>query len=157
MGLGTSDPALQSKLAEGLRCCLESSGSVGFGWDEPDGGSERFGSCVRARGNAGEYRSSAVFVWWEGNLHSLLFRRSNKQGWGCWAGVRVLEHLVPESAENLYSPACPSAMQGNTEHVEGMVRFTGRFLAVRCNGSVRFLAVRFLRFGSVPEPSCKSV
>ena len=31
-------------------------------------------------------------------------------------GVQVLEHLGPESAENLYSPA-PAAMQGNTEHV----------------------------------------
>ena len=45
-------------------------------------------------------------------------------------------------------------MQGNTEHVEGTVRFTGWFLAVRCNGSVRFMAVRFLAvrflwFGSV--------
>ena len=88
----------------------------------------------RARGNAREHRSCAVFVWWEGNLHSLLPRRSNKQGWGCWAaelgvlgrgrgGVQVLENL-------------------------GTVRFTGRFLAVRCN-----MAVRFLRFGSVPEPS----
>ena len=32
----------------------------------------------------------------------------------------------------------PPVMQGNTEHVEGTVRFTGRLLAVRCNGSVRF-------------------
>ena len=32
-------------------------------------------------------------------------------------GVQVLEHLGPESAENLYSPAPPAAMQGNTEHV----------------------------------------
>ena len=39
----------------------------------------------RARGNAGEYRAYAVFVWWEGNLLSLLLRGSNKQGWGCWA------------------------------------------------------------------------
>ena len=65
----------------------------------------------RARGNVGEYRSCAVFVWWEGNLLPLLLRRSNKQGWGCWAadagGVQVLEHLGSESAENLYSPACP--------------------------------------------------
>ena len=40
----------------------------------------------RAPGNAGEYRTCAVFVRREGILHSLLLRRSNKQGWGCWAG-----------------------------------------------------------------------
>ena len=122
-----------------------------FGWvrlnrNEPDGGSERFGSCAvrflpvprfmlarghggvqvlehlglkvlktctppRARGNAGEYRACAVFVWWEGNLHSLLLRRSNKQGWGCWAGDAGESGFGtfkgPESPENLYSPACP--------------------------------------------------
>ena len=39
----------------------------------------------RARGNEGEYRSGAVFVWWEGTLHSLLLGRRNKQGGGCWA------------------------------------------------------------------------
>ena len=68
----------------------------------------------RARGNAGEYRSCAVFVWWEGNLLSLLLRRSNKQGWGCGrGGVQVLEHLGPESAENnLYSPVRPRQCRG---------------------------------------------
>ena len=39
----------------------------------------------------------------------LLLRRSNKQGvlGRGRGGVQVLEHLGPESAENLYSPACP--------------------------------------------------
>ena len=63
----------------------------------------------RARGNAGEYRACAVFVW-EGNLHSLLLRRSNKQGWGCWAaGLGVLDRstgLGLQVPKHLYSPAC---------------------------------------------------
>ena len=32
-------------------------------------------------------------------------------------GAQVLEHLGPESAENLYSPARPWQCRGNTEHV----------------------------------------
>ena len=44
-------------------------------------------TSARARGNAGEYRACAVFVWWYGNLLSLLLRRSNRQGWG--AGPRT--------------------------------------------------------------------
>ena len=156
-----------------------------------------------------EYRSCAVSVWWEGTLHSLLLRRSSKQGWGCWAaglgvlgrgrgGVQVLEHLGPESAEHLYSPARPRQCRGiqimcclcmvGTISKVGSAGPEYRFwnicgrkvpktctrprapgnageyrtcggdgsvhgavpsgLAVRCNGSVRFMAVRFLRFGS---------
>ena len=71
--------------------------------------------------------------------------------WNIW-GLKVSKPVLAR-----VSPV----MHGNTEHVEGTVRFTGRFLAVRCNGSVPFMAVRFLavrflrilRFGSVPEPS----
>ena len=55
-----------------------------------------FGEAISRLGVLGRGRGG-VFVWWEGNLHSVLLRRSNKQGWGCWAG----------EYENLYSPACP--------------------------------------------------
>ena len=71
-------------------------GQQGWGCWAGDAGEYRFWNicglrvlktCTppRARGNVGEYRSCADFVWWEGNLRSLLLRRSNKQGCGCWA------------------------------------------------------------------------
>ena len=75
---------------------------------------------LRTRGNAGEYRACAVSVWWEGNLLSLLLRRNNKQGWGCWAGdageyrfwniwgLRVLKTCTPPRARG---------NAGNTDHV----------------------------------------
>ena len=63
---------------------------------EPDGGSERFGSCaVRFAVPTG----SAV--------HAGSGTRGEYTGFGTFGA---------ESAENLYSPA-PAAMQGNTEHV----------------------------------------
>ena len=79
-----------------LSLLLGRSNKQGWGCWAADAGEYRFWStwgvkvlktCTppRARGNEGEYRSGAVFVWWEGNLLSLLLRSSNKQGWGCWA------------------------------------------------------------------------
>ena len=66
-------------------------------------------------------------------------------------GVQGLEHLGPES-ENLYSPVHPRQCSG----IQNMWR--GRFGsgAVPIGSLQRFgsvHAVRFLRFGSVPEPS----
>ena len=45
-------------------------------------------------------------------------------------GAQVLEHLGPESAENLYSPRAPAAMQGNTEHVLSL--YGGKETYIRC-------------------------
>ena len=111
---------------------VRGAGQQGWGCWAGDAGECRFwniwglkvlNTCTppHAPGNAGEYRSCAVSVWWEGTLHSLLLRRSKvggagQQGWGCWAGdageYRVLEHLGPESAEHLYSPARPRQCRG---------------------------------------------
>ena len=109
-----------------LSLLLRRSNKQGWGCWAADAGSTGFGTPwglkvlktstpPRTCGNAGEYRSIAVFVWWEGNLLSLLLRRSNK-GLGVLGrgrgGVRVLEHLGPESAENLYSSARPRQCRG---------------------------------------------
>ena len=98
-----------------LSLLLRRSNKQGWGCWAADAGEYRFWNiwglkvlktCTppRARGNAGEYRLCAVFVWWEGN-----YFRYNKQGWGCWAAdageYRFWNTMGPESAENLYSPA----------------------------------------------------
>ena len=60
-------------------------------------------------GNAGDYRTCAVFVWREGTLHQEAGLRVPARGRG---GVQVLERLGLESAENLYSPAPPGQCRG---------------------------------------------
>ena len=69
----------------------------------------------RPPGNAGYYRTCAVFVWREGTLHVRYFLGGtiSKRACGCRPGdAEVLERLGPESAQNLYSPAPPGPCRG---------------------------------------------
>ena len=72
----------------------------------------------RPPGNAGDYRTCAVFVWREGTLHVRYFlgEAIKKRACGCRpgddGGVQVLERLGLESAENLYFPAPPGPCRG---------------------------------------------
>ena len=88
----------------------------------------------------------------------LLLRRSNKQGWGCWAadageyrfwniwGLKVLKTCTRPRAPG-------NAGEYRTSGGNGSVHGAVPSGSLQRFGSVRFLAVRFLRFGSVPSLS----